>query len=262
MFAVANDLGIGVGRGHGSPDDTGLTVMEAALAVIGMRKAAGASIDGGGTLIIGGIRVANAGHDALCAQSRSISGSAIALGRHGALDDTTAGGLLPLVKNFLGRVNQISGVLGTHVLHGKERTLQVDALNTSSAELRSTLFVRLRNGSAGVLDLLHAVGKGRGQPAGGTTTSELGRADVDALGIVIGRGMVIEAMNVGIHHARRNPCTRIIFDLASGLIGLPSAKDAVFDHQEAAQLRPRRQKELVGLDSIRAHLCSRTRSVF
>ena len=148
------------------------------------------------------------------------------------------------------------------MLHGKERTLQVDALNTSTAELRSALFVSLCNGSAGVLDLLHTVGKGRRQPAGGTTTSELGRADVDTLGIVIGRGMVIEAMNVGVHHARRNPCTRIIFDLTSGLIGLPSAKDAIFDHEVAAQLRPRRQKELVGLDSIRAHLCSRTRSAF
>ena len=262
MFAIADDLGIGVGRGHSGANNTGLTVMEAALAVIGMRKAAGASIDGGGTLIIGGIRVANAGHDALCAQSRSISGSTIALGRHGALDDSTAGGLLPLVKNFLGRVDQISRVLGTHMLHGKERTLQIDALNTSTAELGSTLFVRLCNGSAGVLDLLHTVGKGRRQPAGGTTTSELGRADVDTLGIIIGRGMVIEAMNVGVHHARRNPCTRIIFDLASRLIGLPSAKDAIFDHEVAAQLRPRRQKELVGLDSIRAHLCSRTRSAF
>ena len=103
VFAVANDLGIGIGRGHSGADDTGLTVMQTTLAVVGMRKAAGASIDSGGTLIIGGIGVANAGHDALCAQSRGISGSAIALGRHGALDDTTAGGLLPLVKNFLGR---------------------------------------------------------------------------------------------------------------------------------------------------------------
>ena len=236
--------------------------MEATLAVIGMRKAAGASIDGGCALIIGGIGVANAGHDTLGAQSRGVSGSAVTLGRHGALDDTTAGGLLPLVKNFLGRVDQISGVLGAHVLHGKERTLQVDALNASTAELGPALFIRLCNSGTGVLDLLYAVGKGRGQPAGGTATSELSRADVDTLGIVIGRGMVIEAMNVGVHHTRRNPCTRIIFDLTSGLIGLPSAKDAVFDHEVAAQLRPRRQKELVGLDSIRAHLCSRTRSAF
>ena len=236
--------------------------MQTALAVVGMRKAAGASIDGGGALIIGGIGVANTGYDALCAQSRGVSSGSVTLGRHGALDDTTTGSLLPLVKNFLGRVNQKGGVLGTHVLHGKERTLQVDTLNTSTAELGPALFVRLCNSDTGVLDLLHAVSKGSRQPAGGTTTCELGRADVDTLGIVIGRGMVIEAMNVGVHHARRNPCTRIIFDLASGLIGLPSAKDTIFDHEVAAQLRPRRQKEFVGLDSIRAHLCSRTRSAF
>ena len=148
------------------------------------------------------------------------------------------------------------------MLHGEEGALQVDALDASTAELGATFFVRLCDGGAGVLDPLHAVGEGRRQPTGGAATGELGRADVDALGIVIGRGMVIEAMNMGVHHARRNPCARVILDLASGLIDPPGAKDAVFDHEVAAQLRPRRQEELVGLDSIRAHLCSRTRSVF
>ena len=199
-----------------------------------MRKAAGAGIDSGGALIIGGIGVADAGHNALCAQSRGVGGGAVALGRHGALDDTAAGGLLPLVENFLGRIDQKSGVLGAHVLHGEERALQVDALDAGTAEVGPAALVRLCDGGAGVLDLLHAVGKGRRQPAGGAATCELGRADVDALGIVIGRGMVIEAMNMGVHHARRNPCTRVILDLASGLIDLPGAKDAVFDHEVAA----------------------------
>ena len=206
--------------------------------------------------------MADAGHYTLGVQGSCVRGSAVALGRHGALNDATAGSLLPLVKNFLGRINQKSGVLSAHVLHGKEGALKIDALDAGTAELGTALFVRLCNSGTGVLDLLHAIGKGRGQPAGGTATGKLGRADVDALGIVISRGMVIEAMNMGVHHARRNPCTRIIFDLTSGLIGLPGAKDAVLDHKVAAQLRPCRQKELVGLDSIRAHLSSRTCSVF
>ena len=74
------------------------------------------------------------------------------------------------------------------MLHGKERTLQVDTLNTSTAELGPALFVRLCNSGTGVLNLLHAVGKGRRKPAGGTTTSKLGRADVDTLSIVVSRG--------------------------------------------------------------------------
>ena len=186
MFAVADNLGIGVGRGHSGPDDTGLAVMEATLAVIGMRKAAGASIDGGGALIIGGIGVANAGHDTLGAQSRGVSGSAIALGRHGALDDATTRSLLPLIKDLLGGIDKISGVLRAHVLHGKEGALQVDALNASTAEVGAATLVRLSDGGAGVLDLLDAIGERRGQPAGGTATGELGRADIDAHGIIIG----------------------------------------------------------------------------
>ena len=148
------------------------------------------------------------------------------------------------------------------MLHGEEGALQVDALDAGTAELGATFLVRLGDGGAGVLNLLHAVGKGRGQPAGGTAACELGRADVDALGVVIGGRVVVEAVDVGVHHARRDPCARVVLDLASGLVGPPGAEDAVLDHEVAAQLRPRRQEELVGLDSIRAHLCSRTRSVF
>ena len=262
MLAVADDLGIRVGRGHGSTHDAGLAMMQATLAIVGVREAAGAGVNGHSALVIGSVGVADASHHALGAQGCGVRGSAVALGRHGTLNDATAGSLLPLVKNFLGRINQKSGVLSAHVLHGKERALQVDALNAGTTELGTAFLVSLSDGSAGVLNLFHAIGKSRGQPAGGAASSELGRADVDALGIVISRGMVIEAVDVGVHHARRNPCTRVVLDLASGLIGLPGAKNAVLDHKIAAQLRPRRQKELVGLDSIRAHLSSRTRSAF
>ena len=262
MLAVADDLGIRVGGGHGSAHNARLTVMQAALAVVGMRKAAGARVDSRGALVIGSVGVTDASHHALGVQGSCVRGSSVALGRHGTLNDATAGSLLPLVKNFLGRINQKSGVLSAHVFHGKERALQVDALNAGTTELGTAFLVSLSDGSAGVLNLFHAIGKSCGQPAGGTASSELGRADVDALGIVISRGMVIEAVDVGVHHARRNPRARVVLDLAIGLIGLPGAKDAVFDHKIAAQLRPRRQKELVGLDSIRAHLSSRTRSAF
>ena len=262
MLAVADDLGIRVGRGHGSTHNAGLAMMKATLAVVGVRKAAGAGVNGRSALVIGSVGVANAGHDPLSAQRRGIGGSAVALSGHGALNDAPTGSLLPLVKDFLGRVDQIGGVLRTHVLHGKERALQVDALNAGTTELGTALLIGLCNSGAGLLDLLHTVSKGRGQPAGGTATGELGRADVDALGIVIGRGVVIEAVDVGVHHTRRNPRPRVILNLASGLVGLPGAKDAVLDHKVATQLRPCRQKELVGLDSIRAHLSSRTRSAF
>ena len=96
-----------------------------------------------------------------------------------------------------------------------------------------------------------------GAPAG-----ELGRADIDALGIAIGSRVVVEAVDVGVDHARCDPRPRVVPDLAGGLIGLPGAKDAVLDHEIAAQLRACRQEELVNLNCVRAHLCSRTRSVF
>jgi len=83
------------------------------------------------------------------AQSRGVSGSAIALGRHGALDDTTAGSLLPLIKNFLRRVNQISGVLGAHVLHGKERTLTYDEC-AAAINAGASCFTHTYNGQRGL----------------------------------------------------------------------------------------------------------------
>lgn len=116
--------------------------------------------------------------------------------------------------------------------------------------------VRLSDGGAGVLDLLDAIGERRGQPAGGAATGELGRADIDALGIVIGSRVVIEAVDVGVDHARRNPRTRVVLNLARGLIGLPGAKDAVLDHEVAAQLRACRQEELVSLNCVCAHMHS------
>ena len=160
--------------------------MQTALAVIGVRKAAGAGIDGGDALIVGGVGVTDAGHDALRVQSSRISSGTVALGRHGALNDATTRSLLPLIEDLLGGVDQVSGVLCAHVLHGKEGALQVDALNASTAEVGAATLVRLSDGGAGVLDLLDAIGERRGQPAGGTAAGELGRADIDALGIVIG----------------------------------------------------------------------------
>ena len=90
VFAVTDDLGVGLGRGHGSAHDAGLTVMQPALAVIGVRKAAGTGVDGGDALIVGGVGVTDAGHHTLSVQSSRISGGTIALGRHGALDDAAA----------------------------------------------------------------------------------------------------------------------------------------------------------------------------
>ena len=122
--------------------------------------------------------------------------------------------------------------------------------------------VGLGDGGAGVLDLLDAIGERRGQPAGGAATGELGRADIDALGIIIGSRVIVEAVDVGVDHARCDPRPRVVPDLAGGLVGLPGAKDAILDHEIAAQLRACRQEELVSLNCVRAHLCSRTRSVF
>ena len=160
--------------------------MQPALAVIGMRKAAGTGVDGGDALIIGGVGVTDAGHHALGVQRSRISSGTVALGRHGALNDATTRSLLPLVEDLLRGVNQISGVLRAHMLHGKEGALQVDALNAGTAEVGAATLVSLSDGGAGVLDLLDAIGERRGQPAGGAATGELGRADIDALGIVIG----------------------------------------------------------------------------
>ena len=160
--------------------------MQPALAVIGMRKAAGTSVDGGNALIVGGVGVTDAGHHTLGVQSSRISSGTVSLGRHGALNDATARSLLPLIEDLLGGIDKICRVLCAHVLHSKEGTLQVDALNTSTAEVGAAALVRLSDGGAGVLDLLDAIGERRGKPAGGTATGKLGRADIDALGIVIG----------------------------------------------------------------------------
>ena len=102
--------GVGLGRGHGSAHDTGLTVMQPALAVIGMRKAAGTGVDGGDALIVGGVGVTDAGHHTLGVQSSRISSGTVALGRHGALNDATARSLLPLIEDLLGGIDKISGV--------------------------------------------------------------------------------------------------------------------------------------------------------
>ena len=256
MLAVADDLGVGLGGGHSGTHNTGLAMMQAALAVVGVRKAAGTGVDGGDALIVGGVGVTDASHHALGVQGSSVGGGTVTLGGHSALDDATTGSLLPLVEDFLGRVNQIGGVLRAHVLHGKEGALQVDALNAGAAEVGAAALVGLSDSSAGFLDLLNAVGKRRGQPAGGTATGELGRADIDALGIVIGSRVVIEAMDVGVDHTRRDPRSRVVLNLARGLVGLPGAKDAVFDHEIAAQLRACRQEELVSLNCVRAHMHS------
>ena len=160
--------------------------MQPALTVIGMRKAAGTGVDGGDALIVGGVGVTDAGHHTLGIQSSRISSGTVALGRHSALNDATTRSLLPLIEDLLGGIDKISRVLRAHVLHGKEGALQIDALNASTAEVRTATLVRLSDGGAGVLDLLDAIGERRGQPAGGAATGELGRADIDALGIVIG----------------------------------------------------------------------------
>lgn len=165
VLAVTDDLGVGLGRGHGSAHDTGLTVMQPALTVIGMRKAAGTGVDGGDALIVGGVGVTDAGHHTLGIQSSRISSGAVALSGHSALDDTPTGSLLPLVEDLLGGVDQISGVLCAHVLHRKEGTLKVDALDAGAAEVGAAALVSLSDSRAGVLDLLDAVGKRRGQPS-------------------------------------------------------------------------------------------------
>lgn len=84
VLAVTDDLGVGLGRGHGSTHDTGLAVMQPALAVIGMCKAAGTGVDGGDALIVGGVGVTDAGHHTLGVQSSRISSGTVALGGHGA----------------------------------------------------------------------------------------------------------------------------------------------------------------------------------
>ena len=230
--------------------------MQPALAVIGMRKAAGTGVDGGDALIVGGVGVTDAGHHTLGVQSSRISSGTVALGRHGALNDATARSLLPLIEDLLGGIDKISGVLRAHVLHGKEGALQIDALNASTAEVGAATLVRLGDGGAGILDLLDAIGERRGQPAGGPATGELGRADINALGIVIGSRVVIEAMDVSIDHTRCDPRSRVVLNLARGLVGLPGAKNAILDHKIAAQLRACRQEELVSLNCVRAHMHS------
>ena len=65
MLAVADDLGVGLRRSHSGTHDTGLTVMQTALAVIGMRKAAGTGVDGGDALIEASVRHAEVAADGL-----------------------------------------------------------------------------------------------------------------------------------------------------------------------------------------------------
>ena len=80
-------------------------MMKATLAVVGVRKAAGAGVNGRSALVIGSVGVTDASHHALGVQGSCVGGSAVTLGRHRALDDASASSLLPLVKDILGRVN-------------------------------------------------------------------------------------------------------------------------------------------------------------
>jgi len=231
-------------------------MVKAAHAVVGVDKAGGAGVHGGKRLLVGGIGVADGGHDALGVERGDVGLGAVTLGGQGALDDAAAGLLLPALEDLVAGIDEVLGVLGAHVLHREERALEVDALDVRAAEARVAGVVGCGDGGAALADVLDTVGERRGHPRGGATTGELDARGVHAVGIGVDRGVSKESVDVRVHHARRDPAARVVADLhALGRLGAPRAERAIAHGEEATIDGRARQEEPVGLDRIRCHVC-------
>ena len=230
-------------------------MVKAAHAVVSVDKAGGAGVHGGKRLLVGGIGVADGGHDALGVERGDVGLGAVTLGGQGALDDAAAGLLLPALEDLVAGIDEVLGVLGAHVLHREERTLEVDALDVRAAEARVAGVVGCGDGGAALADVLDTVGERRGHPRGGATTGELNARGVHAVGIGVDRGVAKEAVDVRVHHARRDPAARVVAHPdALGRLRAPGAKDPVAHGEVPAIDRGARQEEPVCLDCVRSHV--------
>ena len=253
VLAVADDLGIGVTCGHGAADDAWVAVMEAAHAVVGVHEDAGASRDRGKRLLVGGVGMPDGALHAHRRRSRYVFDRTRALGRESALADDAMGGALPSLEDLDLWVDEEGGVLGTDVLHREEGSLEEDALDARACEVGTTRVGRLEDRRAACAEVVHALGEGRREPGGGAATSELDAGDVHALGILVGGGVVEEAVDVRVHETGGHPLARRVDDVTLGTVRGERAELSIDDGQIAWAEDPARQYEPLRIDRDGCH---------
>ena len=253
VVSVADELRVGLVRGHGAAEHARLALVQAAHAVVGVHEYGGTGVNGGDALIVRGVGVTKRGHHALGSKARDVLGRLGVLGRQRALANEAARPALPLSKVIVRRWHQILGVLGTLVLLGKEGSLKVDARNASAHKVIVALVHRVCDGLALVANVLNRVRERGGQPRRGATLCERHRGVVDAGGVDVGGRMVVEAVDVGVNQAGANVGTRVVNDLAVRLLCREGPKATVGDGEVALSGEPTGENKVSGMNRIRCH---------
>ena len=244
VLAVADDLGIGLGRRHGATGHTRVAMMQAALAVVGVNEAAGTGIHRGERLVIGSVRMPDGRYHAACIERRDVLERTILLSRKRALHDAAAGLLLPAIEDLDRGIDEELGVLRAHVRRGEERPLKEDASDVRAHVVLAASIVGLRDGGASAADVLDGLGKGRGQPRRRARLGERYTRIVDSGGIAIGGRVVMEAVDMRIDKAGAHDGAGIFDDLARRLLGRPTRELPILDGEVATLHGGARQYEL------------------
>ena len=140
------------------------------------------------------------------------------------------------------------------MLLSKEGPFEVDALNASSHKLGTARLVCLGDSGASRADVLGGLGERSGDPRSGATANKLGAGNINPLSVTIGRSVVIESVDMGVHEARGNPATTAINDLARRFLRLPRSKVTIDNGQVSVIHNPSGQNEMCIGKCIGAHL--------
>ena len=170
-----------------------------------------------------------------------------------ALADDAMGGALPSLEDLDLWVDEEGGVLGTDVLHREEGSLEEDALDARACEVGTTRVGRLEDRRAACAEVVHALGEGRRKPGGGAATSELDTGDIHALAVLVGGGVVEEAVDVRVHETGGHPLARRVDDVTLGTVRGERAELPVDDRQVAWAEDPARQYEPLREDRDGCH---------
>jgi len=145
VLAIADDLGIGLGRGHGAPDGTRVAVMEAAHAVIGVHEDARTCGHPCHRLLVGGVGVADGALHTHGGSRNDVLRRTRALRCERTLAYGPPGSTLPSLEDLDPGIDQEGGVLGTDVFHREEGSLEEDALDAGTHEVTATRLGRIGN---------------------------------------------------------------------------------------------------------------------
>ena len=193
--------------------------------------------------------MAQGDRDAHGLERGAVALGARALGGDGALADQTVRRLLPGAKQFDRGVAHVVGVLCAGMLGGKERPLEVDALDASARKVLPAALGGLRHARASGLDLPRRLRERGGNPGRGALLRERERRLVDAVGVAVHHVAVNEAVDVRVHVAGCDPRARAVDDLvASRRLGRPGTKGPVVNAKVAGAAQHAGKNEPVRLD--------------